>query len=124
MRYFFSFSEKRFPPARRSLRVRTRSEALIRLTDSDDGATAFCQAGGVALRGATQRAESVPFVLSRQLITKFRGKGEKKKVLTARDKGDRRRGEENAVKSSVFRAVRHRRIDPGHLFHRQLVSNR
>ena len=45
--------------------------ALIRLTDTDDGATAFCQAGGVALRGATQRAESVPFVLSRQLIAKF-----------------------------------------------------
>ena len=46
--------------------------ALIRLTDTDDGATAFCQAQGVAMRGATQRAESVPFVLSRPLIAKFR----------------------------------------------------
>ena len=54
-----------------SLKVRTKSVAVIRLTDTDDGATAFCQAGGVALRGATQRAESVPFVLSRPLIAKF-----------------------------------------------------
>ena len=54
-----------------SLKMKTHSVATIRLTDTDDGATAFCQAGGLALRGATQRAESVPFVLSRQLIAKF-----------------------------------------------------